>query len=122
MSDAVVLVTGGAGFIGSHTCVELLQSGHSLVVVDNLENSSPKSLERVSELTGKPVPLERVDLRDELALAEVFSRHDIGSAIHFQTGAVCAGISVSGPSARLTPLARREIMRDRPARASLLDD
>ena len=72
MSEAI-LVTGGAGYIGSHTCVELLESGHSLVVVDNLENSSPKSLERVAELTGKAVPLEHVDLCDEAALAELRS-------------------------------------------------
>jgi len=68
-----VLVTGGAGYIGSHTCLELLESGYGVVVIDNLCNSNPKSLERVQELTGKHLRFYEGDVRDE-ALQENFCR------------------------------------------------
>ncbi|MHC4164093.1 MAG: UDP-glucose 4-epimerase GalE [Planctomycetota bacterium] len=78
-----ILVTGGAGFIGSHTCVELLEDGHEVVVVDNLCNSSEESLVRVRELTGKDLVFEKVDLLHADALEEVFSAHAFDAVIHF---------------------------------------
>jgi len=79
-----VLVTGGAGFIGSHTCVELRAHGSEIVVVDNLANSSPVALQRVAALTGgEPVPFYELDLRDYSGLREVFRRHRIDAVIHF---------------------------------------
>jgi UDP-glucose 4-epimerase len=78
-----VLVTGGAGFIGSHTCVELLQHGHEVVVVDDFSNSSPAALDAVQKLAGRPLVLHRADLRDRTALDAVFSAHEIDSVIHF---------------------------------------
>ncbi|MFF8646346.1 UDP-glucose 4-epimerase GalE [Streptomyces sp. NPDC015345] len=78
------LVTGGAGFIGSHTCVELLRNGHSVVVVDDLSNSSPQALARVEQIAGKPVhAFHQVDIRDRSALADVFTRHRPDAVIHF---------------------------------------
>ena len=68
-----VLVTGGAGYIGSHTCVELLEAGHLPIVIDNLCNSSAKSLQRVREITGKAVPFYEGDVRDEALLDQIFS-------------------------------------------------
>jgi UDP-glucose 4-epimerase len=78
-----VLVTGGAGFIGSHTCVELLQHGHDVVVVDDCSNSSSVALERVEELASCPVTAYEADLRDARTLDEVFSRHRFDAVIHF---------------------------------------
>lgn len=78
-----VMVCGGAGYIGSHTVVELIASGHTVVVVDNHANSSPKALERVERITGKEVENACVDVRDAAALAGVFSRHDFDAVIHF---------------------------------------
>ena len=78
-----ILVTGGAGFIGSHTCVELLEGGHEVVVVDNLCNSSEESLVRVRELTGKDLVFEKVDLLHADALEKVFSAHAFDAVIHF---------------------------------------
>ena len=91
-----VLVTGGAGFIGSHTCVELLNSGYDVVVVDNLCNSSEKSLERVEEITGKKVTFYKVDLLDREALENVFEKETIDSVIHF-AGLKAVGESVQKP-------------------------
>ncbi len=91
-----VLVTGGAGYIGSHTCVELLNSGHDVVVVDNLSNSSPESLRRVEKITGKNVPLEVVDIRDREGLDRIFSAHTFDAVIHF-AGLKAVGESVSQP-------------------------
>ena len=91
-----VLVTGGAGFIGSHTCVELLNSGYDVVVVDNLCNSSEKSLERVEEITGKKVTFYKVDLLDREALEKVFEKETIDSVIHF-AGLKAVGESVQKP-------------------------
>ena len=69
-----ILVTGGTGYIGSHTCVELLESGYTPIVIDNLCNSNPKSLERVQELTGKSVKFYEGDVRDEALLKKIFRR------------------------------------------------
>ncbi|MDT3396018.1 UDP-glucose 4-epimerase GalE [Streptomyces sp. B1866] len=80
---STVLVTGGAGFIGSHTCVELLSHGHEVVVVDDFSNSSPGAVEAVHKLAGRPVQLHRADLRDRAALAEVFRAHRFDAVIHF---------------------------------------
>ena len=78
-----ILVTGGAGYIGSHTCLELLQAGYDVVVVDNLCNSSEKSLERVQEITGKPLTFYQADLLDVKALNEIFEKESIDAVIHF---------------------------------------
>ena len=91
-----VLVTGGAGYIGSHTCVELLESGYGVIVIDNLCNSNPKSLERVEELTGKKVTFYEGDVRDEALLRKIFASHEIGCVIHF-AGLKAVGESVSIP-------------------------
>ena len=74
-----ILVTGGAGYIGSHTCVELLESGYGVVVIDNLCNSNPKSLERVQELTGKELRFYEGDVRDEQLLHKIFTQIFTGS-------------------------------------------
>ena len=78
-----ILVTGGAGYIGSHTCVELLDRGDEIVVVDNFSNSSPVSLSRVEQITGKTPRFYEVDLCDEDALDKVFQNEEIESVIHF---------------------------------------
>ena len=78
-----LLVTGGAGYIGSHTCLELLQAGHEVIVVDNLSNSNEESLRRVQELTGKPLVFHRVDLLDREALDAVFAGVEVDAVIHF---------------------------------------
>lgn len=91
-----VLVTGGAGYIGSHTCVELLSQGHNVIVVDNLVNSCEKSLERVQQIAGKDVVFYKNDVRDRAALDAIFDKHDIGCVIHF-AGLKAVGESVSMP-------------------------
>ncbi|MBT3239680.1 MAG: UDP-glucose 4-epimerase GalE [Chloroflexi bacterium] len=91
-----VLVTGGAGYIGSHTCVELLNQGKKVVVVDNLSNSSEKSLDRVREITGKELDFYQVDLLDKENLTEIFKKHEIESVIHF-AGLKAVGESVEKP-------------------------
>ncbi|MDO5001330.1 MAG: UDP-glucose 4-epimerase GalE [Eubacteriales bacterium] len=91
-----VLVTGGAGYIGSHTCVELLEQGMDVVVIDNLVNSSAISLERVEQITGKRLAFYQEDVRDRAALNRIFEKHDIGCAIHF-AGLKAVGESVSMP-------------------------
>lgn len=78
-----VLVTGGAGYIGSHTCIELLSAGHEVIVVDNFCNSKPESLKRVQELAGKTLTFVEADILDKAALSEVFKAHTIDSVIHF---------------------------------------
>lgn len=78
-----ILVTGGAGFIGSHTCVELLNQGYDLVVVDNLLHSNPKSLKVIEELTGKSLRFYQTDIRDEKQLAAIFEAEKIDAVIHF---------------------------------------
>ena len=87
-----ILVTGGAGYIGSHTIIELLASGHGVVVVDNLSNSSVESLRRVEEITGQAVPFHEFDLCDRAQLAELFKSETIDAAIHF------AGLKAVGES------------------------
>lgn len=91
-----ILVTGGAGYIGSHTCVELLAAGHEVVVADNLCNASEKSLQRVQELTGKPVTFYRADLRDREMLERIFSKERVEAVIHF-AGLKAVGESVAKP-------------------------
>ena len=91
-----ILVTGGAGFIGSHTCVELLENGYDVVVVDNLSNSCEKSLERVKEITGKEVTFYKGDILDREFLEGVFEKEDITSCIHF-AGLKAVGESVEKP-------------------------
>jgi UDP-glucose 4-epimerase len=90
-----VLVTGGAGYIGSHTCLELLEAGHEVVVVDNLCNSREESLRRVRQLTGRPVPLIQADLRDRAAVDGVFRGARIDAVIHF------AGLKAVGESTQI---------------------
>ena len=89
-----ILVTGGAGFIGSHTCVELLNAGYDVAVVDNLYNASEKALERVKQITGKDLRFYKVDIRDKEGLNEVFDKEDVESVIHF------AGLKAVGESVR----------------------
>ena len=91
-----VLVTGGAGYIGSHTCVELLNRGYGVVVIDNLVNSNPKAIERVEQITGKKVAFYENDVRDRAALDRIFEKHDIGCVIHF-AGLKAVGESVAMP-------------------------
>ena len=92
-----ILITGGAGFIGSHTAVEFLEAGYDIVVVDNHYNSSPKALERISQITGKKFRSYEVDLCDKEALEKVFQENpDIDSAIHF-AGLKAVGESVQKP-------------------------
>ena len=91
-----ILVTGGAGYIGSHTLAELLQAGHEAVCLDNLSNSSPRALERVEAVTGKKVPFYRADVRDRAALERVFREHRFGCVIHF-AGLKAVGESVAKP-------------------------
>ncbi|CCQ11120.1 UDP-glucose 4-epimerase [Pseudoalteromonas luteoviolacea B = ATCC 29581] len=91
-----ILVTGGAGYIGSHTVLELLQSGQEVVVIDNLSNSSEVSLQRVSQLTNKTVTFHRGDILDKAFLDSVFSQHKIDQVIHF-AGLKAVGESVQKP-------------------------
>lgn len=90
-----ILVTGGAGYIGSHTCLELLESGHQVTVVDNLSNSSEESLRRVEKLTGKSLVFVEGDLLDESVLERLFATNDFHAVIHF------AGLKAVGESVRL---------------------
>jgi len=91
-----VLVTGGAGYIGSHTCVELLNEGYGVVVVDNLCNSNPESLNRVEELTGKKVKFYEGDVRDEALMRKIFAENELHCVIHF-AGLKAVGESVAMP-------------------------
>ena len=91
-----VLVTGGAGYIGSHTCVELLNEGCGVIVIDNLCNSNPKSLDRVREITGKDLKFYQGDVRDEALLRKIFAENEIGCVIHF-AGLKAVGESVAMP-------------------------
>lgn len=93
---ATILVTGGAGYIGSHTCVELLDAGYDVVVVDNLCNSCRESLKRVEEIAGKPITFYEVDLLDEPGLDAVFQNEKIDGVIHF-AGLKAVGESVYKP-------------------------
>ena len=92
---ANILVTGGAGYIGSHTCIELLNAGHEVVVLDNLSNSSEESLNRVQELTGKSLTFIQGDIRDADTLDQLFQQHAIDAVIHF------AGLKAVGESQQI---------------------
>ena len=91
-----LLVTGGAGYIGSHTCIELLRAGFEPVVVDNLVNSKPEALRRVERIAGHALPFYQADIRDKRALLEVFREHEIEAVIHF-AGLKAVGESVEKP-------------------------
>ncbi|KAI9263372.1 UDP-glucose 4-epimerase [Phascolomyces articulosus] len=95
MSEKAVLVTGGAGYIGSHTVIELLNSNQSVVVIDNLTNSSYEAIRRIEKITEKKVIFYKVDILDKKALLEVFQRHEIWAVIHF------AGLKAVGESTRI---------------------
>ena len=91
-----ILVTGGAGYIGSHTCVELLEAGYDVAVVDNLYNASEKSVERVKEITGKDLAFYQADILDEEALDKIFEKEKVDAVIHF-AGLKAVGESVAKP-------------------------
>lgn len=91
-----ILVTGGAGYIGSHTLIELYNAGHTAVVVDNLSNSSKESLKRVARIIGVEIPFYQVDIRDKSGLEQVFEKHQCDACIHF-AGLKAVGESVSKP-------------------------
>lgn len=91
-----ILVTGGAGYIGSHTCVELVKSGYDVVVVDNLSNSYKQVLDRVERITGKYLQFYQIDILDKEALDKVFKKHKIDAVIHF-AGLKSVGESVEEP-------------------------
>ena len=91
-----ILLTGGAGYIGSHTCVEMLNAGYDIVVVDNYSNSSPEALKRVKELTGKDFPIYEADVCDGEAMNALFDREKIEAVIHF-AGYKAVGESVQKP-------------------------
>lgn len=90
-----VLVTGGAGYIGSHTCICMLEAGKDVVVIDNLDNSNEESLNRVEKITGKKVKFYRDDVRDKAALRKIFTENNIEAVIHF------AGLKAVGESAKI---------------------
>lgn len=90
-----ILVTGGAGYIGTHTCIELIESGYDVVVIDNLINSSKKALDRVEQITGEKIFFYEGDVRDRDVLANIFSNHEISAVIHF------AGLKAVGESCSL---------------------
>ncbi len=89
-----ILVTGGAGYIGSHTCIEMQNAGYDVIVIDNLDNSSEESLKRVEKITGKPVKFYKEDVRDKEALRRIFTENKIEAVIHF------AGLKAVGESVR----------------------
>ena len=91
-----ILVTGGAGYIGSHTCVELLNEGHDVVIVDNLYNSSSKAVDRIEQITGKKVVFYEADILDQKKMNSIFDENDIEAVIHF-AGLKAVGESVAKP-------------------------
>lgn len=96
--DMTVLVTGGAGYIGSHTCISLIQAGYDILVLDNLSNASREALRRVETIVGQSIPFVEGDIRDANTLDQLFSEHSIDSVIHF-AGLKAVGESVSQPLA-----------------------
>jgi len=90
-----ILVTGGAGYIGSHTCVQLLENGMDVVVIDNLSNSSEESLKRVQEITGRPLEFHKIDLLERAWLDALFRDHQFDAVIHF------AGLKAVGESVQI---------------------
>jgi UDP-glucose 4-epimerase len=91
-----ILITGGAGYIGSHTCVELLNTGHEIIIVDNYSNSKPESLKRIKEISGKDFKFYEVDLLDRTSLEKIFEENQVNAVIHF-AGLKAVGESVSMP-------------------------
>ena len=91
-----VLLAGGAGYIGSHTCVELIEAGHSVVIADNFANSCPEAVRRVEEITGASIPLYEADVCDRAATEKIFSENQIDAVIHF-AGLKAVGESVEKP-------------------------
>ena len=91
-----ILVTGGAGYIGSHTCIELIKEGYDVIVIDNLINSSEESLKRVEKISNKTIPFYKIDVLDELSLTKVFLEHSIDAVIHF-AGLKAIGESTQNP-------------------------
>jgi UDP-glucose 4-epimerase len=91
-----ILVTGGAGYIGSHTCVELLNAGYEIVIVDNMSNSKPEALKRITEITGKQFKFYKIDILDKEGLEKVFNENSIDAVIHF-AGLKAVGESVEIP-------------------------
>ncbi len=91
-TNRTILVTGGAGYIGSHACIELLQAGHDVVVVDNLSNSKAESLNRVEQICGKSLVFYQADICDKQALSDIFAQYDIYAVMHF------AGLKAVGES------------------------
>ena len=91
-----VLLAGGAGYIGTHTCVELIQAGHSVVIADNFANSCPEAVKRVEEITGTQIPLYEADVCDKAAVEKIFSENKIDAVIHF-AGLKAVGESVEKP-------------------------
>jgi UDP-glucose 4-epimerase len=87
-----IMITGGAGYIGSHTCLQMIEAGYEIVVVDNLSNSCIESLNRIEKMSGVKIPLELVDIRDKAAMRSVFESYDISAVIHF------AGLKAVGES------------------------
>ena len=91
-----VLVTGGAGYIGSHTCVELLESGEEIIIVDNFVNSKPEALDRIREITGRDFKFYETDLLNREGMEKIFAQNQIDSVIHF-AGLKAVGESVAQP-------------------------
>ena len=91
-----ILVTGGAGYIGSHTCVELIEAGHDVVIIDNLSNSKKIAVDRVEKIVGTSIPFYEADVRDAKALSDIFDAHKIDAVIHF-AALKAVGESVAKP-------------------------
>ena len=91
-----ILVTGGAGYIGSHTCVALLEAGHTIIIVDNLCNSEPDSINKIKQITNKAIRFYQIDVTDEEAIDTIFSSHELDGVIHF-AGLKAVGESVKKP-------------------------
>ena len=111
-----ILTTGGAGYIGSHTCIELIKAGYDVVVVDNLDNSSEKSIERVEKIAGKKIKFYKNDVRDREAVRKIFTENNIEAVIHF-AGLKAVGESVAKPieyydNNLISTLVLLEVMRE----------
>ncbi|WP_170007292.1 UDP-glucose 4-epimerase GalE [Bacillus fonticola] len=91
-----ILVTGGAGYIGSHTCVALLEAGHSVIVADNLNNSKAETIDKIKQITNTEITFYQIDVTDETAVGAIFSQHEINGVIHF-AGLKAVGESVEKP-------------------------
>ncbi len=111
-----ILTTGGAGYIGSHTCIELIKAGYDVIVVDNLDNSSEKSIERVEKIAGKKIKFYKNDVRDRDAMRKIFTENNIEAVIHF-AGLKAVGESVAKPieyydNNLISTLVLLEVMRE----------